>query len=325
MTEDKLEGFKLIEQLKNTDAELAKQEKEIQLRRQSIQEEIVLAQVNDFGQLCWELYCEKTKNLGYQLYNDKKQFLEATYNIRSDGLEVCKYWARVVFFGIQNASVGLAAICELAKGYFCRLTFNKTFRWVKSEIDGHNRCQDGWQVFINPANEPYDGKFCENWLPPYEDERFDHRLELNFSNYSYSFNWVDGVYTFDAHCYSKESVEGFKKIFQEFPATVTGKDLNSGWKIVIPIYIRMPKLITHVAIIHEGKVYSLPAPNRHHHVIRHIVETTGARYVGGEQGFLDEAGKFLRRKPAKIRAEQTGQLKHLIDINEPLLFSEDLW
>lgn len=75
----------------------------------------------------------------------------------------------------------------------------------------------------------------------------------------------------------------------------------------------MNKLI-HVAIIHEGTVYSLPEPNRHHHVIRHIVEKTGARYVDGEQGFLDEDGKFLDRVQAKIRARETGQLQ----IDDPI-------
>lgn len=86
----------------------------------------------------------------------------------------------------------------------------------------------------------------------------------------------------------------------------------------------LPK-ITHVAIIFEGKVYSLPAPNRHHHVIRHIVEVTGSKCVDGDEGFLDETGLFLEREPAKIRAEKTGQLKQQIDPHESLLFSEDLW
>ncbi len=86
----------------------------------------------------------------------------------------------------------------------------------------------------------------------------------------------------------------------------------------------LPK-ITHVAIIFEGKVYSLPAPNRHHHVIRHIVEVTGSKCVDGDEGFLDETGQFLKREPAKIRAEKTGQLKQQIDPHESLLFSEDLW
>jgi hypothetical protein len=85
----------------------------------------------------------------------------------------------------------------------------------------------------------------------------------------------------------------------------------------------LPRL-THVAIIHDGKVVSLPAPKRHHDVIRHIVESTGASKVDGEQGFLDETGAFLRRKPARIRAEATGQLKPYA-LSYCTLFSEDVW
>lgn len=63
--------------------------------------------------------------------------------------------------------------------------------------------------------------------------------------------------------------------------------------------------ITHVAIRFRGQVYALPAPNRHHHVIRHIVETTGVDSVdthGDDQGFLDESGRYLNRKQALVSA-----------------------
>lgn len=87
--------------------------------------------------------------------------------------------------------------------------------------------------------------------------------------------------------------------------------------------------ITHVAIRFEGVTYSLPAPNRHHDVIRHIAETTGAATVdahGDDQGFLDESGRYLNRKQALISAELNDQLKEN-SLGEKLgeLYSEDVW
>ena len=82
--------------------------------------------------------------------------------------------------------------------------------------------------------------------------------------------------------------------------------------------------ITHVAIVYDGTTYSLPKPNRHHDVIRMIHEQTGSMNIHGEQGFLDADGKFLRRKPAKWRAERTGQLLPRASSLD-ILFSEDIW
>ena len=86
--------------------------------------------------------------------------------------------------------------------------------------------------------------------------------------------------------------------------------------------------ITHVAMRFEGKVYSLPAPNRHHHLIRLIVEETGAEYVdtlGDDQGFLDESGQYLTRRQALVSALINGQVKDEKNIRAGQLFSEDLW
>ncbi len=81
-------------------------------------------------------------------------------------------------------------------------------------------------------------------------------------------------------------------------------------------------MITHVAIIFQGKLYSLPRPNRHHHVIRMIWEQTGQPVDNDEQGFLDEYGNFLNRKQALIHAVSCGQF---LGRNFELLFSEDIW
>jgi hypothetical protein len=82
--------------------------------------------------------------------------------------------------------------------------------------------------------------------------------------------------------------------------------------------------LTHVAIRFQGKVYALPAPHRHHHVIREIlIQNPDVCTVDNdEQGFLDEGGRFLTRKQALVSAELFGQLRC-----EPrgVLTSEDLW
>ena len=89
--------------------------------------------------------------------------------------------------------------------------------------------------------------------------------------------------------------------------------------------------ITHVAIRFKGVVYSLPAPNRHHDVIRYIIETTEHKKVDAHndedcQGFLDESGAFLRRKPALLSAKANNQIKPgVTPSNHNGLFSEDIW
>jgi len=87
--------------------------------------------------------------------------------------------------------------------------------------------------------------------------------------------------------------------------------------------------ITHVAIRFQGVIYSLPAPNRHHHIIRHIVETSGVSHVDSrdeDQGFLDETGRYLTRRQALYSAKINNQLKP--DAMGPKLgelYSEDIW
>ncbi len=91
--------------------------------------------------------------------------------------------------------------------------------------------------------------------------------------------------------------------------------------------VTRPK-ITHVAIRFQGKVWSLPAPNRHHDVIRHIVEQTGVETVDvhdDDQGFLDESGQYLRRAAALISAKLNKQLKNPSQVRCNMLFSEDVW
>ncbi len=91
-------------------------------------------------------------------------------------------------------------------------------------------------------------------------------------------------------------------------------------------------MITHVAIKHRGKVYSLPKPFRHHDVIHMMVLICGFKYVPGDaiQGFLNEPAYdpgtfvFLDREKAYEFAVDSVQIK-ADDRNPKHLFSEDLW
>lgn len=83
-------------------------------------------------------------------------------------------------------------------------------------------------------------------------------------------------------------------------------------------------MITHVAIIWKGVTYSLPKPNRHHHIIHEIHLATGDTDIFGDQGFLDDTGKFLSRADALVHAKACNQLN-----DRPLwddwLYSENVW
>ena len=86
--------------------------------------------------------------------------------------------------------------------------------------------------------------------------------------------------------------------------------------------------ITHAAIRFRGAVYSLPAPNRHHNVIRLIAEQTGVSRVGAsgdDQGFLDASGAYLTRQQALVSALENDQIKDPTNVRCGMLFSEDVW
>lgn len=84
-------------------------------------------------------------------------------------------------------------------------------------------------------------------------------------------------------------------------------------------------MITHVAIIFQGRTWSLPTPpNRHFHIIRWIYADTGTPVDHDTQGFLDDQGNFLDRKAAMVHAKACGQLRDPNSASDTL-FSEDLW
>jgi hypothetical protein len=74
---------------------------------------------------------------------------------------------------------------------------------------------------------------------------------------------------------------------------------------------------------HDGTVYSVPRPGRHHHVIRLMVEAGRPKPITGEQGFVLEDGRFVNREEGAQMALASGQIEELHW--PPDLFSEDLW
>jgi len=76
----------------------------------------------------------------------------------------------------------------------------------------------------------------------------------------------------------------------------------------------------------NGKVWSVPRPGRHHHVIRLMRESGYTGPVNGPdmQGFVLSNGQFCRRIPAMRIAKKAGQLLGGKSIAS-VLTSEDLW
>lgn len=74
----------------------------------------------------------------------------------------------------------------------------------------------------------------------------------------------------------------------------------------------------------DGLTFSLPAPARHHDVLRSMV-TLGIPPGVEHQGFLDHRGVFLSRKTAMITAYQFGQMDENEYVEDGDLYSEHLW
>ncbi len=91
-------------------------------------------------------------------------------------------------------------------------------------------------------------------------------------------------------------------------------------------------MIIAAAIKQNGHVYwGEPRKERHHDVIRQIANLMKIRPVNGEQGFIDQKGKFYNRVDAGKHALECGQVvKNHANIRHTFnprlgLFSEDLW
>ncbi len=80
--------------------------------------------------------------------------------------------------------------------------------------------------------------------------------------------------------------------------------------------------------VHRHLMFSLPPPNRHHHVLRGMMAMEGV--ISGQEGFITDEGRFVDREVALVYALSNKQIRTRPDAsptdycgNE--LFSEDLW
>lgn len=84
-------------------------------------------------------------------------------------------------------------------------------------------------------------------------------------------------------------------------------------------------MISTAAIKHKGMIFSLPRPNRHHHIL-HLMTDLG---IGPReeriQGFLTSEGEFVERLEALEIANACGQNPKMANAPHLGLFSEDLW
>ena len=84
--------------------------------------------------------------------------------------------------------------------------------------------------------------------------------------------------------------------------------------------------ITGVGIIVDGKLYSLPKPNRHHHLFNIAFQDKGSdtTIVPESQGFITSLGRYVSREEALTLAKRANQLfdRHL---HATQLFSESVW
>lgn len=71
-------------------------------------------------------------------------------------------------------------------------------------------------------------------------------------------------------------------------------------------------------------IFSLPPPNRHHHILRKMSEFMPGHIVQpDDQGFLINTGEFVRRGAAMTIALMAEQVINPKPLRE--LYSEDLW
>lgn len=84
--------------------------------------------------------------------------------------------------------------------------------------------------------------------------------------------------------------------------------------------------IVAAAILHEGKIYTMPQPARHYQIARAMGQLGIMQDYLCTEGFLTDSNTFVRRKPAFMIAVNAKQLLREPKPNESRdLFSEDLW
>lgn len=82
-------------------------------------------------------------------------------------------------------------------------------------------------------------------------------------------------------------------------------------------------MIVAAAIVRNGVVWALPAPKRHHDLIRLMADRGEAVPGLAAQGFVDSNEGFVSRERAREIALAEGQVERPDHATK--LFSEDLW
>lgn len=87
--------------------------------------------------------------------------------------------------------------------------------------------------------------------------------------------------------------------------------------------VEKPTIIMAAILLANKTVISLPKPNRHHNIIKVIIDNFGKEALKKHiQGFIDSNGTFLTRSEAYEVAFTSGQIA---ESNIKTLISEDLW
>ena len=109
------------------------------------------------------------------------------------------------------------------------------------------------------------------------------------------------------------------------------KEVFRGWKLkvkcrlcAVPDFPKGVRHITHVAVVYKEVVYSLAAPDRHHHVLR-VIYNAHKSCTKNKQGFLDNEGVYVSRQEALEIALSANQVLDISSLRANQLFSEDLW
>jgi predicted RNA-binding Zn-ribbon protein involved in translation (DUF1610 family) len=93
------------------------------------------------------------------------------------------------------------------------------------------------------------------------------------------------------------------------------------WPLFHPV-----ELIECVAIHGENsEIWSLPRPNRHHHLIAHMEVLGHSMPIMGTQGFVTNLGRFVDRAEALKIAIEGNQISKDLGLKISVLISENLW
>lgn len=79
------------------------------------------------------------------------------------------------------------------------------------------------------------------------------------------------------------------------------------------------------AAIRLGDVIAIvERPGRHHNIIHNLCDAGYPPPVVGQQGFINDKGKFLHRNEAMLEAKANNQVLHYTGGSDTL-YSEDMW